>query len=418
MLALTPRFEGKWFEASVPLVLNNDYRNLTVGAFLRLGPFFIGSDNISGLLKSSNVKGFDLYTGCYIPIFKRNPRDRDRDLISDRRDRCKQVAGTAEFYGCPDTDKDGIEDKNDQCPTVAGIGYFQGCPDTDNDSIQDKFDECPTVAGSGMYGGCPDTDNDGIEDRKDSCVFLAGDSVLYGCPDTDRDGIADKDDECVTMDGKREHGGCPDTDKDGLRDKEDKCPDVAGEPQYAGCPDTDKDGWPDSEDKCPTIAGLPEYAGCPDTDKDSLPDNTDQCPTEAGPIANNGCPQDQMQLVELNEEEKKVLNEVFSNLEFETAKSIIRKESFTSLDELAELMNVKPEYRLYIAGHTDNVGKKQSNLKLSQDRAKAVKTYLVAKGIDASRIKTEGFGDSRPLESNDTEEGRQKNRRVEFKVIK
>lgn len=418
MLALTPRFEGKWFEASLPIVLNNDYRNLTLGAMLRFGPFFVGSDNISGLLKSKNVNGFDVYAGCYLPIFKRNPRDRDRDLISDRRDRCKQVAGTTEFYGCPDTDKDGIEDKNDGCPTVAGVAHFQGCPDTDNDSIQDKFDECPTVAGSGMFGGCPDTDNDGIEDRKDSCVFLAGDSVLYGCPDTDHDGIADKDDECVTQDGKREHGGCPDADKDGIRDKDDKCPEVAGEPQYAGCPDTDMDGWPDSEDKCPTIAGLPEYAGCPDTDKDSLPDNTDQCPTEAGPLSNGGCPLGQMQLVELNEEEKKVLNEVFANLEFETAKSIIRKESYPSLDELAELMKAKPEYRLYIAGHTDNVGKKQANLKLSQDRAKAVKTYLISKGIEASRIKTEGFGDSKPLDSNKTEEGRQRNRRVEFKVIK
>ena len=113
-----------------------------------------------------------------------------------------------------------------------------------------------------------------------------------------------------------------------------------------------------------------------------------------------------------------MLKEVFDNLEFETAKSQIRPNSYASLDELVELMNNKPEYRLYIAGHTDNVGNAKKNEKLSIARAEAVKAYLVSKGIDANRIKTEGFGMSRPVDTNKTPEGRQRNRRVEFRIIK
>jgi len=120
----------------------------------------------------------------------------------------------------------------------------------------------------------------------------------------------------------------------------------------------------------------------------------------------------------LDKEEEKVLKEAFDNLEFETGKSIIQKDSYISLDELATLLSAKPKYRIYIAGHSDNVGRKQTNKKLSKKRADAVKKYLIAKGVDAARIKTEGLGDSRPTASNDTAEGRQKNRRVEFRIIK
>jgi outer membrane protein OmpA-like peptidoglycan-associated protein len=151
-----------------------------------------------------------------------------------------------------------------------------------------------------------------------------------------------------------------------------------------------------------------------------VPDNKDLCALEPGLPENNGCPkvEEQLEIVELDKEEEKVLKEAFDNLEFETGKSVIQKESYTSLDELVTLLNAKPDYRIYIAGHTDNVGRKKANIKLSKDRANAVKKYLIDKGIDVKRIKTEGFGDSRPAASNKTPEGRQKNRRVEFRIIK
>jgi outer membrane protein OmpA-like peptidoglycan-associated protein len=420
MLSATPRIETRWFEAALPIVINNDYRNLAIGAMVRFGPFYVGSDNISGLLKSKNVYGFDVYAGLYLPLYKRNPRDKDNDGVSDRKDKCKNVPGKFDFNGCPDTDGDGIEDAKDSCKTIAGVAKFNGCPDTDGDGVPDNKDECPEVAGLAVFNGCPDTDGDGIENRLDSCVDVKGLKEFNGCPDSDGDGIEDSKDDCPNKPGLAQFNGCPDTDNDGIRDIDDKCPEKAGLPQFKGCPDTDGDGIPDNIDKCPDAAGKQEFGGCPDTDGDGVPDHKDLCPLEAGLAENNGCPKvdEQIEIVELEEEEEKVLREAFDNLEFETGKSIISKESYTSLDELATLLTTKTAYRIYIAGHTDNVGQKKANQKLSEDRAKAVKEYLVSKGIDGARIKTEGFGDARPIADNNTAEGKQKNRRVEFKIIK
>lgn len=420
MIAVTPRFETRWFEASIPLVLNNDYRNFSFGLFARFGPFFIGSDNITGLFKSTNVNGFDFYGGMSLPLFRKNPRDRDGDGISDRKDKCKKIAGKLEFNGCPDSDGDGIEDSKDLCPETFGDSAFMGCPDTDKDGIQDTNDSCPEIKGLEKFNGCPDSDGDGIEDSKDLCPNEAGLPGFNGCPDSDADGIQDKDDECPKTPGLAEFNGCPDTDGDGVEDKKDKCPDRKGLPVYEGCPDSDGDNIPDHKDKCPDAKGLVEFDGCPDTDGDGVPDNKDLCALEPGLPENNGCPkvEEQIEILELDEEEEKVLKEVFDALEFETGKAVIQKESFKSLDELITLLKAKPEYRIYVAGHTDNVGGKASNLQLSKDRANAVKEYLLANGITADRIKIEGFGDSRPAATNKTAEGRQKNRRVEFRIIK
>ncbi len=420
MLAVTPRFETRWFEASIPLVLNNDYRNFSFGLFARFGPFFIGSDNITGLFKSTNVNGFDIYGGMSLPIFRRNPRDRDGDGVSDRKDRCRQVAGKLEFWGCPDSDGDGVQDDKDKCPDVYGDTAFMGCPDTDKDGIQDTKDSCPEIKGLPQFNGCPDSDGDGIQDSKDDCPNEAGLEGFNGCPDSDADGVKDSDDDCPQTPGLKEFNGCPDSDGDGIQDKEDKCPEIKGLPEYEGCPDTDGDNIPDHQDKCPEIKGLPQFKGCPDTDGDGVPDNKDLCALEPGLPENNGCPkvEEQLEIIELDKEEEKVLKEAFDNLEFETGKAVIQKESFKSLDELILLLNAKPEYRIYIAGHTDNVGGKAFNIKLSKDRANVVREYLLANKIGKERIKVEGFGEARPIASNKTPEGRQKNRRVEFRIIK
>lgn len=100
-------------------------------------------------------------------------------------------------------------------------------------------------------------------------------------------------------------------------------------------------------------------------------------------------------------------------VEFDSNKATLKPGSFERLDSIVEYMTHKKSARIEISGHTDNVGKKKANLKLSQKRADAVKKYLVSKGIDASRIDAVGYGDEKPVASNDTKEGRQKNRRIE-----
>jgi outer membrane protein OmpA-like peptidoglycan-associated protein len=109
---------------------------------------------------------------------------------------------------------------------------------------------------------------------------------------------------------------------------------------------------------------------------------------------------------------------VLNNILFETGKSLLRKESIPTLNDMVEVMKLKPTMVIEISGHTDNVGTPESNLKLSSDRANAVKNYLVQHGVAATRIQTKGYGDTQPTASNDTDEGRQKNRRTEVKIIK
>ena len=115
--------------------------------------------------------------------------------------------------------------------------------------------------------------------------------------------------------------------------------------------------------------------------------------------------------------EKRVLKEAYDNLQFETGKAVIKEESKPSLNELAEYLNTN-NFTLTLIGHTDNVGSDADNLILSKKRAEAVKTYLVSKGISDVRIYTIGKGETEPLVSNETSQGREKNRRVEFIIIK
>ncbi len=116
-------------------------------------------------------------------------------------------------FGNRDRDKDGILDKDDKCPDTPGLPEFQGCPDTDGDGVPDPDDQCPTVAGPVENHGCPwpDTDGDGVIDKDDACPTVAGPAENQGCPwpDTDGDGILDKDDACPTVPGVPELNGCP-----------------------------------------------------------------------------------------------------------------------------------------------------------------------------------------------------------------
>jgi outer membrane protein OmpA-like peptidoglycan-associated protein len=260
----------------------------------------------------------------------------------------------------------------------------------------------------------PDRDKDGVSDNIDACPDDPGPVELQGCPDRDGDSILDKDDKCPDVPGLARYQGCPipDADKDGINDEEDKCPTVPGLVRYQGCPipDTDKDGINDEEDKCPTVPGLARYQGCPisDTDGDGVNDEEDRCITIPGPKENFGCP--------IIPEEKKKRVEV-ADILFVTGGAKLQKSLFKGLNDVAKMMTENPEMKLQIDGHTDWVGSDEYNQKLSNDRAASVRDYIVSKGIDAGRITSTGHGESMPIADNKTAAGRQKNRRVEMKLI-
>ena len=232
----------------------------------------------------------------------------------------QHFAGLTFKFGGKDTDNDGIYDKDDACPEVAGLPEFKGCPDTDKDGIQDSADSCPEVAGLAEFNGCPDTDGDGIIDSEDACVDVKGTKIMKGCPDADGDGVADKDDNCPAVKGAKDNAGCP---------------------------------WPD-------------------TDGDSVIDKDDKCPTVAGTVANNGCP-------EVSDDAIKKLNDYAKTILFNSGKSSFQKQTMPVLQAITAILKEYPTAKFSIEGHTDSDGKDASNLKLSQDRAAAVKNYLVEK---------------------------------------
>ncbi|WP_372474009.1 thrombospondin type 3 repeat-containing protein [Capnocytophaga sp. ARDL2] len=296
---------------------------------------------------------------------------------------------------------------------IVGVSFRFGGKDTDGDAILDKYDECPEVKGLKEFNGCPDTDGDGIPDHKDECPYFPGKAEYNGCPDTDGDGVPDHQDECPEVPGVAKFNGCPDTDRDGVPDHQDECPTVAGEVKFKGCPDTDKDGVPDSEDKCPTTPGPKENQGCPwpDMDGDGVPDKDDECPSVAGPASNKGCP-------EVKAETIKKLNDYGKVILFNTGKFTFQQSSYKVLDSMAEIMKEFPNAKFAIEGHTDSTGSDKINQPLSANRANAVKEYLISKGISANRLTSEGFGSSKPVDTNATAAGRANNRRTEVRLVK
>ena len=271
----------------------------------------------------------------------------------------------------------------------------------------------------------PDTDGDGVRDRKDRCPGTPFGAIvdMNGCPiDTDHDGVPDGIDRCPTTPPgwPVDASGCPtDADADGVADGRDMCPSTpAGAVVDAdGCPlDGDGDGVPDGLDRCPdTAPGVRvDPRGCSkDTDQDGVPDGIDQCPdTPAGTkVDATGCPE----VAKLFEEEKQEL--VLEGVEFETNSATLRPVSQAVLNRVAESMRAWPEVRVEIGGHTDSRGSDAHNLDLSRRRAESVREYLVAAGVAPSQLATQGYGESAPIADNATEDGRNRNRRVELKKL-
>lgn len=109
---------------------------------------------------------------------------------------------------------------------------------------------------------------------------------------------------------------------------------------------------------------------------------------------------------------------ILENVYFDTGKSSLKSNSFPSLNNLVKVLKSKKRLQIEVGGHTDNVGKPENNLLLSLNRAKAVKKFLLSKGVSEGQVKTKGYGDTQPIEYNDSPEGRKKNRRTQITILK
>lgn len=300
---------------------------------------------------------------------------------------------------------------------IIGFVFEPSIGDRDGDGIPDDRDQCPDVPedkdGFQDEDGCPDldNDNDGIPDREDRCPDipedLDGDRDDDGCPehsikDRDGDGILDVNDQC------------PDDpeDKDGFED-EDGCPDL----------DNDKDGIPDVDDACPNVPedkdGFQDEDGCPDldNDQDRIPDLEDKCPddpeTYNGLDDQDGCPDQGRVIVEGTD----II--ILDKVQFATNSAKILPASEPIIEAVAATLAGHPEFLVVeVAGHADERGADHHNLNLTRARAAAVEAALRARGVAASRLVSQGYGEYCPVDSKRNPEAYEKNRRVEFKIVK
>ena len=413
-ISLTPRWDHRIAGVSIPISYNSLMGTRT-GLALRLGPVTFGTSSMypyraflrgDGFGKK-DITGLDAYVLVRIPIAYKRIKDRDSDKVSDHKDQCVKVPGTWEYRGCPDRDGDHIRDEEDDCPDVPGLAALHGCPDKDADGVTDLKDDCPDEKGLAVFNGCPDRDSDGVMDRIDDCPDNKGLVQYNGCPDTDGDNIIDKVDECPTVYGIAELKGCPAAELTyfNVETQVEKVKHVGGVYSYVSAVETKMakfklEGYNTDTLKtvfvtAPNLRGKNAYREA---------DGFFRFAKEA-------------EVVILKEEEKQVMKKAFENLEYKTNSDVILSTSFSSLDELAKLMEMNSTWKLRISGHTDNVGPREANVGLSKRRSESVKTYLMTKGIASDRFEVLYFGPDKPIAPNNSEDGRARNRRVEMLIV-
>jgi outer membrane protein OmpA-like peptidoglycan-associated protein len=252
--------------------------------------------------------------------------------------------------------------------------------------------------------------------------------------DRDADGYYDDEDGCPDepedFDDFEDADGCPDpdNDQDMILDVDDGCPmepeDFDGYEDTDGCPDLDND-WDtllDIDDACPLepedLDGFEDADGCPDpdNDQDMILDIDDACPDEPETVNEyydeDGCPDEVPVLVTC--EQIEISERVF----FETNSAQILPRSYELLNVIAVTLRDAEYIRMVnVEGHTDSRNTDEYNLDLSRRRAESVRIYLIGRGIAESRLTSEGFGEGRPVASNETDEGLAMNRRVEFLIV-
>jgi len=466
---------GEWLGTSISYsILNRSYNNIGFGFSVNLGPIqlYMVSDNLLPLFNLAELTTTDsagtTSTLMILPrkaknahirfglnlTFGRKEKDRDKDGVIDKEDECPDIPGPVELNGCPDRDGDGIIDMYDKCPDDPGLAEFQGCPDRDGDKVIDKDDKCPDVPGPVENKGCPVKLY--LVDQSDDTLMTAlinddGFFVFEKLPEQqvylflldaeDKDLIDEVQILRTNKEGDEEIITAVKTEEGYFRFE-------SLQPHVMKLYLIDQNGdtlrfATLNDDGFFVFERLPldrNYMFLLDTKDTELMDeililiideNGEEIIITATRDSDNlfryeYLPQfevtgldleEEEDIVILEEEEEEIVNTAFENLEFNFGSDVISYESYSSLDELSQLLIKKPEWDIKLSGHTDNIGSTKANLMLSKKRAEAVKKFLVKRGVSSKRVFVRYYGETYTIADNSTEEGRRKNRRVEMLIL-
>lgn len=388
------------------------------------------------MTETSTVDYFDFFQHTVGVAFRfGGNNDKDGDGILDEEDACPETPGVASSVegcnGCPDADGDGLCDSKDNCPEEAGPVSNQGCPvkvvekvDSDGDGIYDDVDDCPNTPGvaSSAPGcnGCPDKDGDGTCDSQDPCP-------------------EDPKDECVLLDEVKdvervffEYNSDAITAESKL--KLDKAAKVLANKNYSEIywlieGHTDSKGSASynknlSQRRADSVKNYLSSKGVPANRikavgaGEALPIRPND--TDAGRAKNRRVefiPSDsnfQPKALKLdNKAKQQVLNKLAKKVYFQVGSAKLVETSKVNLARIAAYLK-DSDKNWEVAGHTDATGNDANNMTLSQKRAQSVVDFLVSIGVPSSKLTAKGYGESKPIDSNDTKEGRANNRRIEF----
>ncbi|HIA35896.1 MAG TPA: OmpA family protein [Flavobacteriales bacterium] len=453
----------KWIGASASYsIMNGSYFNLGLGLSINLGAFqiYAVSDNFSSLFNLAKINGavvpykantLHLHMGINL-TFQEKEADKDEDGIIDKKDDCPDIAGPKEFNGCPDRDGDKIVDNLDDCPDDPGLAEFNGCPDRDEDKIIDKEDDCPDLPGDIENKGCPaklhlldDASNHVLTTLlneegffvyealpvKNKYVFKLEVANAQLIPEVHV--LQSTDDNVITA--LRDEAGLyiyevqnkkeitlylinPMGDTLMMATKNDE-----GYFVFEPLPADQRHLFLLDGNETDLLDELLILLIGDDGNERVITasrDATNMLRYEYIPPIDNS----DLDLLEevdvpiiLMEEEKEIINTAVNHLEFNFGSAVISFGSYSYLDELSNLLNNNPEWRIKLSGHTDNVGSESLNLLLSKKRAEAIREVLINRSVSSDRIIVKYYGETQPITGNDTEEGRQRNRRVDMLMI-
>ena len=383
------------------------YPNFTEGDEFNVHPvvglgidYYLSRRLSVGLQLTAHAVTTDMLDGFALPVIS----DRG-DTLPSHNDGYGELALKLSYYLFEERDHDGDGLTNEEEERLGTNPYN---PDTDADGLSD-FEEVRRYYTNPLLA---DTDGDGLTDGAEVFTYFT-DPTRW---DTDGDGLSDGEEV-------RYYGTNPlrrDSDGDGLSDWEEIR--LGTNPMLA---DTDGDGIPDGADLCPRIAGSRTNHGCPDgypttalaaagLGPDSPPLRDTLAVTVRDTVVIREIVRDTVVVTQLVQQPAIGTPVVIPGVFFEFNQATLLPEAEALLEQVARWLLQNPQVRVEVRGHTDSVGTDEQNLRLSQQRAEAVRRYLIAQGVAPERIVAIGLGRREPIDTNDTPRGRARNRRVEL----